>query len=251
MSKENNDSEVFDTPSWALTGGYLLLLGLAGAGLAILSHFWGDKLLLSFSDLTGDDVSGEGLTKVWFIFAWALGATLAQLLFQGAAYSYTSRTVRLFKGAWVSLNAGIFEELIFRWLLFFIAMITLPFFNFLTFGLAKLLYTEVLIPVANFFTFGSLEPYLMDGNSWVLGAAIVSANVSFRDAHKGWFTRINAWFIGMAMFYLVLNYGIQTAITAHVLYDAIVFTIAALAVDAPRQRYAPVNWNTTGWNESM
>jgi len=249
MSKENNDSEAFDMPSWAVTGGYLLLLGLAGAGLAVLSHFWGDKLLLSFSDLTGDDISGEGLAKVWFIFAWALGATLVQLLIQGSAYSYTSRTVRLFKGTWASLNAGIFEELIFRWLLFFIAMITLPFFNIVTFGLLKWLYVEVLIPVANFFTFGGLESYLIGGSSWVLGAAIISANVSFRDAHKGWFTRINAWFIGMVMFYLVLNYGIQTAITAHVLYDVIVFAIAALAVEAPRQRYEPVVWNT-GWNES-
>jgi len=243
----SNDSKTFETSSLLMTASYLLQLVLLSIGLAILTHFWGDNLLLSFSDLTGDGVSGAGLAKVWFIFAWGGGLCLILYMIQGAAYAYDSRAVRFFKGMWISLNAGVFEELSYRWLKFFIAMITLPFFNWITFGLVEWVYSTILVPLANFCTFGALEPFLLGGSSWVLGAAIISANVSFRDAHvnHGTLGKINVWFIGMVMFYLMLNYGIQTAIAAHFLYDAIVLGIAAVAVDRPNtstRRTSSVNW---------
>jgi hypothetical protein len=70
----------------------------------------------------------------------------------------------------------------------------------------------------------------------LIGAALVLASVKFRDAHHEedlpWFLnlfrKINAWFGGMVMFWLMLNFGLLTAIVAHVLYDAIVFTIGAV-----------------------
>lgn len=246
--KREDENSIFELPSMLLTLSYAVLFTLNGILLAFLAFFWGDSLLLSFSDITRGDVSGEGLGHVWFIFVWALAVTLLLFLLKGRSYSYDSRLIRSIKGAWASLNAGIFEELVFRWMLFFIAMITLPFFNFITFGLVKWFYVELLIPVANWSTFGALEPHLMSG-SWVLGAAIISVNADFRDGHKylgllGW---VNSWFIGMVMFYLVLNYNLQTAIVAHVLYDLIIFSIAAVAVEGSRGlAHRPVVWNT-GW----
>jgi hypothetical protein len=225
----DDDFSVFEVPSLLLTGAYLLTLVGWGALLWLLTRFWGDSLLMSYSDITNGDVSGAGLGSVSFIFLWALGATGFLLVIKGREHVYDTRLVRFFKGAWASLNAGIFEELIFRWLLFFIAMITLPFFNFITFGLLKWFYTTLLIPVANFCTFGALHPFLLGRGSWVMGAAIISVNADFRDGHKylgliGW---VNSWFLGMVMFYVMLNYNLQTAIAAHVLYDLIIFGISA------------------------
>lgn len=249
MSRDYHEQSALDESMPVLTLNYVLTFMLTGLVLLVLALFWGDELLMSFSDLTVGEASGDGLGQVWFIFVWALAVTLTLLAIRGRGYSYTSRPIRLVKGMWISLNAGVFEELIFRWLLFFIAMIMLPFFNIITFGLVKWLYVELFIPVANFFTFGALEPHLM-GSSWVLGAAIISVNADFRDGHKylgtlGW---VNSWFIGMVMFYLVLNYNIQTAIVAHVAYDALIFAIAALAVKPLRSAgFRPIIWNT-GWD---
>lgn len=249
MESENAGS-VFKTPAWLTTVTYLGLCCWSGIVLAVLGLFWGDHMLMSFADITSGDVSGEGLGRVWFIFAWALAVTVLLIFVKGLSYSHESRLIRSIKGSWLSLNAGVFEELVFRWMLFFTAMIMLPFLNFVTFGLVKWFYVELLIPVANWFTFGALEPHLA-GGSWVLGAAIISVNADFRDGHKylgplGW---INSWFIGMVMFYLVLNYNLQTAIVAHVLYDLIIFGIVAVAVKgSQRVRHHPVVWNT-GWNQ--
>ena len=95
----------------------------------------------------------------------------------------------------------------------------------------KWLYTAVLVPLANLVTLGALQPYLLsETTSWVLGAAIVTAAGAFRKAHEylGYFGMVNAWFIGMVFFYLALNYGLITAIVAHILYDVIIFTLRAL-----------------------
>ena len=107
----------------------------------------------------------------------------------------------------------------------------LPFLNLITFGLLEWLYTNVLVPVANWATFGALSEFLFHPASWVVGAAIISANGFFRDGHKGngFIGWVNSWFIGMVLFYLMLNYGLWTAIVAHILYDVVVFTAVAIA----------------------
>lgn len=226
-----------EMPSFAVTRYYIASFLKSGAVLLVLSYFWGDHILLSFSDLTkgGTDVSSSGLGKVWFIFAWAAIATIAIYALAGRPDSFQSKGVQLVKGWWLSANAGIFEELIYRWMVFFAAMITLPFLNVITFGFTKWIYVKGLVPLANWSTFHALEPYLLQPGSWVIGAALVSASIEFRNLHEhlgliGW---VNSWFGGMVMFYLVLNYGLMTAIVAHAIYDAIVFSIRALASQEP------------------
>ena len=210
-----------------LTGNYALTFAGMLAVYLIFEWLWGDLILLSFGDLAKFDLTG--LVKVWFIFAWAFAATwvLGKLFGQSdedPAEIFTS-------GLWISLNAGVFEELIYRWLVFFSAMVVIPVFDWvIPWDLWRLLYTEILIPLANFTTFGALEPQLYHPASWVVGAAIVSASIAFRDVHAylGLIGLVNSWFFGMVMFYLTFNYGILVAIIAHVLYDVIVFsTIAA------------------------
>ena len=107
---------------------------------------------------------------------------------------------------------------------------------FLHFDLTEWIYVHWLVPLANWSTFHALQPQLMHSGSWVFGAAIVSASVSFRNAHKhlGFIGYVNSWFLGMVFFYLMFNYGLLTAIAAHFLYDAIIFTVEALLSRKPR-----------------
>lgn len=217
------------------TAVYVVSLALTGLVLWVLSSLWGDHIHMTLDELLGDGFVAEGLSRVWFIFAWGALATIAIRLLSGRGHT-SSRTRQVAQGWWISLNAGVFEELIYRWMVFFNAMVFLTFFNWITFGLVKWFYGELLVPVANFFTFHALEAYLYDPRSWLVGAALVSASVKFRDAHHEedlpWFLnlfrKVNAWFGGMVMFWLMLNFGLLTAIVAHVLYDAIVFTIGAI-----------------------
>lgn len=226
-SEEHVDS--LDIPSWLVTAIYAVSFIIAGIVYMVLHAFWGRYVLLHFSDID-HPLSSTGLGKVWFIFAWALLAPAVIAMIWGRPRSSLSKPVQIAKGLWLSLNAGFFEELIYRWLVFFTAMIVLPFFNLITFGFVKWFYTMILVPLANLATLHALSSFLLHHGSWVFGAAIVSAAADFRDEHKylGWFGWINSWFGGMVMFYLALNYGLWTAIVAHILYDAIVFTFRGL-----------------------
>lgn len=73
--------------------------------------------------------------SVWFIFLWGGGMTLIMgfILINKPRRHFPGEV--LIHGMWISLNAGVFEEIIFRWLRFAIAMIMLPFLNLITFGL--------------------------------------------------------------------------------------------------------------------
>lgn len=169
----------------------------------------------------------DGLKDVWFIFAWAAGLSLL-----GGIVHLIQRTPRDYdpseyfgRGTWVSLHAGIFEEIIYRWLLLFGMMVGLKIMNAVTFGLVKWFFMTVLIPIANWASFGLLEAQFCGDFGWLFAAAIVSANVRFRRGHEyqGLFGVINAWYIGLVLFYLMFNYGLWVAIVAHVAYDLIIF----------------------------
>ena len=125
------------------------------------------------------------------------------------------------------------EELWFRWLLFYLMVPIIKLGNWITFGLEGWIYQTILMPVANFTTLGFLEPQLEVG-PWVVGAAMLAANASFRDGHKyqGPLGYVSSWFGGMIYFYALFNYGMGMAILAHITYNWTHVLIASL-----RQRF--------------
>lgn len=224
----------------AIFGGYLLLTGLALSMYGVIYLFWGDRFLMEYDDLFAPTAGfGEALGQVWPIFAFAFIVTLLLGLIDSDPLEGEPGEI-LGLGLWTSLNAGVFEEIIYRWLLFFTAMVTIPFVNWLTLGLLKWWYTDILVPLANWTTFGMLEEQLLNHPNWVFGAAIVSASVSFRNDHKNHpvIGKIVVWYVGMVMFYIVFHYGLVEAMMAHFVYDAIIFaTIAMFAAARPRNTY--------------
>ncbi len=197
---------------------------------------------VSFGSLwhRGDVVAA--LRHVWFIFVWAVAVTfvvgVAAIVMRVPRLE--SPATVLWRGNWVSLNAGVFEEVIWRGLVFCIAMFLFKLLSVIPLvgWLFHLFYGDVLIPLADFTSLHTLHPQL-SGN-WVVAAAIVSSNASFRDEHAwlGWFGYVNSWFIGIVMFWLVFHYGMVSAMAAHVVYDMLAFsTGAVLSAFRPRVYY--------------
>ncbi|UUU22968.1 hypothetical protein [Streptomyces sp. DSM 40750] len=181
-----------------------------------------------------NDIPG-GIADTWYLFVWGLAVTLlisVIAIVQGIPRLVPPGTA-VGLGVWESVNAGFFEELRYRWLFLLSAPPGLALLNLITFGLVEWLYTVVLVPLADTVTLGILAPQLT-GDEWLVGAAIVSVNGGFRAMHNdqkgigGIFRLVNAWFIGMLLFYLLFNYGLWAAIVVHILYDIVVFTTAAL-----------------------
>lgn len=207
----------------------LILFGISG----LVSWLGGDLVDFPLGYRAVWDIPADvlgGLRRTFWLFLW--GTLLTVGLGLVLIYRYVPREARpgtvFLRGTWLSLNAGFFEEIIFRWLLLIIAPAVLVVLNFVSFGLIRWLYGTILIPIANTTTLGILEPQLTDAN-WLLGAAIISVNGRFRrgHAHHGLFATVNSWFIGMVMFYLLFNFGMWAAIVAHIAYDLCVFWTAA------------------------
>lgn len=192
----------------------------------IIAIFWGSYIKYDLGSLIRFDA--VGLAMVWPIFIWA---GLFALIGKGRL-SYRDKSSLVGRATWVALNAGFWEELVYRFFNFAANMALLVFFNWITFGLVHWLYMNLFLPVSNWLTFGLLEPQLY-AVPWTIGAAIVNANADFRRGHAylGLFGLVNSWFLGMVFFWLMFHYGLVTAMVAHAAYDMVLMVTRALKSD--------------------
>lgn len=175
----------------------------------------------------------EAVKHSWILLLWGTGiTTLVSVFTRNSREENRYAEDHLLNGLLVSIKAGVMEEICFRWILFFGAMVSLKivnwlFFGWAGFGIAEWFYTHFFIPVANFFTLGYLKPILMNGFGWAVGAAVISVNGDFRNGHayQGIIGMINSWFGGMFFFYLMFKYGLPAAILVHFLYDLFIFVV--------------------------
>ncbi len=177
----------------------------------------------------------EAVTGAWPWYVWGFGLTIIFMVVREAEFVTESPMEKFIKGTLISVWAGVAEEMAFRWVFFLSAIVMLPVFNwvlggFIDLDLIRWLYEKALCPIANWVTFGYLEPYLMNGYGWAVGAAVISSNGRFRNGHvyQGPFGLVNSWFFGMYMHWVVFKYGILAAMFIHFLYDFIIFTVRAV-----------------------
>lgn len=174
----------------------------------------------------------RGLTQVWVLFAWGFGLQLiVQLIWIMRRHPADGGLSFLVKrGAWLSLHAGVFEELVFRYYAFMAIVLGIVWAGHVTGGGFGQLLGHWFNPILNVITFGYFAPVLTTSN-WPIGLATVLGALFFRSAHMhyGKFAKANVWVVGIAMFWLMFNYGLVTAMAAHVIYDACVFLAVALA----------------------
>lgn len=170
----------------------------------------------------------------WPILAWAVGVTLlAAVITRNSRMENIHAETFLQRGLWVSLRAGVMEEIVFRWLLFMWGIVIAKVVDFIfggfifDHGLVWLIYSYIMMPIADFTSFGLLHDVLGGGAPWYVAAGVIIANIKFRDGHKylGLFGFINSWFIGLYFFYLTFTFGLVAAIVVHFTYDALIFGI--------------------------
>lgn len=221
LRSNNDESKAAANFISAIVGSLLLVF--------VVEWIWPNVIpfsLFEFWKLEGS--IGEVLKASWPIFAWGIGLTIIHSLVtrNGEDHNRNAENI-LVKGCLVSGSAGVFEEIIFRWLIFYSEIIGYKFLNVILFGIPAWIFLHVTGPVANFFTLGYLEPILFNGLGWAVGAAIISSNGKFRDGHiyLGVFGWINSWFAGMFLFYIMFQYGLFASILVHFLYDMFIFVV--------------------------
>lgn len=200
----------------------------------IFEQFWPEVIpftLLEFWTLKAPLM--EVLQVATPVFAWAAGASIFFSVTQRNNPKLNANAeIILPMGCLISTWAGVFEEIAFRWLIFYEQIIAYKFINWLIFGfagfgIAEWWHLHISAPIANFFTLGALEPILFGSFGWAVGAAIITSNGKFRNGHayQGPIGFINSWFLGMFFFYLMFQYGIVASIIVHFLYDLIIYVV--------------------------
>lgn len=123
---------------------------------------------------------------------------------------------------YISLMAGIWEELGYRSVFIFTGMISAVILNKITFGLYLWLFQHITIPVINFFTWWKMAD-VWSNAPLLLAAGMLSAAFSFRDGHEyqGEIGKWHSFYIGLYLLSVTLNYGLLIAMILHFLYDFI------------------------------
>jgi hypothetical protein len=175
----------------------------------------------------------QAVRNSWPVFLWGAGFTtvMAILTTNDREHNIKAES-HLVRGAVTSAMAGVFEEIIFRWIIFYGAIVTAKMLNFFFFdwcwiGIPQGLYTNIVGPIADWATLYKLHDILFNGFGWAVGAAVISSNGHFRDGHAylGPIGFVNSWFMGMFFFYLMFHYGLPAAIIVHFLYDLIIYVV--------------------------
>lgn len=213
----------------------LVVIGLCYIWLTLLVHFF-PHALDPYS--IGDAWKSKGSLESWValgipIYLWGGGITfLHAFLTRNSAEENRSADGYWLAGLYASLLAGVTEEIRFRWLYFYLCIISVKLSNFIFFGwlglpLVKWIHVYIGGPVFNFLTFGHLAEYLVVPSIWFVGSALLIINGEFRDGHayQGPIGLLNSWVLGFFFFWLALKFGLPAAIVVHVVYDALLFTI--------------------------
>lgn len=201
--------------------------------------------LLGFEHLKWDMLSlitwnPYGLLMAWPILLWATAWAIANSI--TGRYDQTlkeARTRILSRAVWTSIQIGFWEELIYRYLSFGIAMILLPFIDWITRGVVRWIFESFLMPATHLMTFGALEGQILT-TPWTVGAGIITANLVFVAAHvytgHSIISCVNAWCVGLVLFWLALHYGLITSMVAHSVYDAVLLLTQALKAKCVKTR---------------
>lgn len=201
--------------------------------------------LLGFEYLKWDMLSlitwnPYGLLMAWPILLWATAWAIANSI--TGRYDQTlkeARTRILSRAVWTSIQIGFWEELIYRYLSFGIAMIVLPLVDWIARGVTRWVFESFLMPATHLMTFGALEGQILT-TPWTVGASIITANLVFVAAHvctgHSIISCVNAWFMGLVLFWLALHYGLITSMVAHSAYDAVLLLTQALKAKCVKTR---------------
>jgi len=170
--------------------------------------------------LLTDDIPGA-LIQNWPFFLYCIVlSTIAALFLEKKRFNHE---IVFAQDIYTSVMAGILEEVGYRCLFIFTAMVGITVFNFITMGLVMWLYQNLIFPFTDMITLGLMHDHIY-GLPILFAAGVLSANAGFRDGHKyaGIVGYVNSWFVGFYLICVMLSQGLVIAILVHMIYDLIV-----------------------------
>ncbi len=132
-----------------------------------------------------------------------------------------------FTGFLTSLMAGVMEEIVFRWVLFY------AFFGMFWFidrnilgGFLQAQFTNNLSFINTFLVFGAPE-MISNPTNWATGLAILSSNWKFQEGHsyQGISGQIFSWLGGLVFFNVMFVHGLFAAMLVHFAFDMLTFVM--------------------------
>jgi hypothetical protein len=176
----------------------------------------------------------HAIAGAWPLFAVGAGLNIASIgclwIFNADYLRHLVDTIpiglRLIGAAFSVTFVPVIEEITFRWLLFYLAILGLTGLNFLFFGFAgaglpSWFFSDLAKPAADFLTLHHAHDVLYSPVSWAVGAAALVANRRFQAGHayQGWLGWAWSWFGGIFLFATMFHYGLVMAIIIHALYN--------------------------------
>ena len=173
----------------------------------------------------------QWLNSAWPIFIWGASCAIVISIFKKPVNG--NGRYPIVRKVFVAVQAGVVEEICFRWLTFMsmiagIKTLNFLFFGWLGFGIPKFIQIYIAGPISNLLTLGYLSDTLSNPANWAIGAALLLSNELFGGAHsdeKGWFGYLNSQLAGMFFFWLLFKYGLLACIVVHFLYDFLIVII--------------------------
>lgn len=142
------------------------------------------------------------------------------------------------RGIRLALAYGIFEEVMYRWLVWFIAFVALD----LVKPLEAL--TNTIHPLANLLSLGILDAHAGYGNGLISGAVLISS-IRWTKGPEGCQRRalrlVIGWYMGILEFSFMMNFGMINTIIIHILLYVVWFTTWATIARLQRPKAEPVD----------
>lgn len=196
--------------------------GLCFIVTVVVKLFWPQLIPYELLELFNFNFSLKGvfeLSRYILLYAVVINVIVGIINFFKKGYVLESK-ITIPKIFTISFTAGVVEEIMFRWIIFFGQIVIYQLLNIVLFGIPQWLYIHITGPLGNLLTLGLLNQTFY-GPYWFVGAAMMTSNGKFRDGHlyQGVLGYISAWFTGMFFFYLTINFGLIAAMLIHFLFD--------------------------------
>lgn len=149
--------------------------------------------------------------------------------------------IRMRRGFWSSLRAGVIEEIFYRWFWFIMLIPIVRVVNWLLggfsgMGVPEWLYNQLFGPLVDVMTLHTMTDKMANPHLWYVGLAVLISNLVFgaRHAYQGWDGPIRSFIFGLMAFFLLFQYGLMAAILVHFLCDLLVHTLRYAASESQR-----------------
>ncbi len=190
-----------------------------------LPYEWGDVWFWEGS-------LGEMFRTLWPLFALGFGLNLVMMSLTTNPPGIDASELPV-KGFFVSLQAGILEEIVFRWIWLY-AMMALVWVIDAVFGgaISRMLTTyEIYNRWIAFLLQDNVDVWTKPG-AWTVGMAVLLSNWKFQEGHlyQGPMGFVFSGIGGIVFFRAMFSFGLPLAMLAHVLFDIMVFLMVTADV---------------------